>query len=132
MDAVAAAHARRELVFLRSPGDDGQQLLHVGNQNVRRLLHLHGVAGVAHVAARQAEMKPAAGVVIDCLGDGGGEADDVVVENFFQFALAGDEAGQIGKPFVAAGLDLGEILGGNNFLLHQRFAGKQFDLQPDS
>ena len=24
VDAVAAAHARRELVFLRAPGDDGQ------------------------------------------------------------------------------------------------------------
>ncbi len=69
-------------------------------KDVRALLHLHGVAGVAHVAARQPEMKPAAGVVIDGLGHGGGEADDVVIENFFQFALPRDEARQIGKPFV--------------------------------
>jgi len=76
-------------------------------------------------------MKPAAGVVIDGLGDGGGEADDVVVENFFQLALAGDEAGQIGEPFVATGFDLREIFRRNNFLLHQRLAGEQFDLQPN-
>ena len=62
--------------------------------------HLHGERGVADVAARQAEMKPAAGVVIDFFGDGGGEADDIVVECFFQFPLAGDEAGQVGEPFV--------------------------------
>ena len=51
-------------------------------------------------------MKPAAGLVVDDFGDGGGEADDVVVENFLQFALAGDEAGQVGEPFVATGFDL--------------------------
>ncbi len=54
-------------------------------------------------------MEPAAGGVVDFLGDGGGEADDVVVEGLFQFLLAGDEAGQIGEPFVRAGLDLGEV-----------------------
>ena len=60
---------------------------------------------VSHdVAAGQAEMKPAAGVVVDLFGDGGGEADDVVVERLFQFPLAGDEAGQIGKPFVGTRL----------------------------
>ena len=131
MNAMAAADARREFVFLRAPGDDGQQFFHVGNQNVRALLHLHGITGVAHVAACQAEMKPAAGVVVDLLGHGGGEANDVVVENFFQFALAGDEAGQIGEPLVAAGLDLCEISRGNNLLLHQGLAGEQLDLQPD-
>ena len=103
------------LCSFRAAGDDGQKFFHVGDQDVRRLLHLHGVAGVAHVAAGQAEMKPAAGVVIDVFGDGGGEADDVVVEDFFQFALAGDEAGQIGEPFVAAGFDLREILRGTIF-----------------
>ena len=132
VDAVAAADARREFVLLRAAGDDGQKLFHVGNQDVRALRHLHGVAGVAHVAARQAEMKPAAGVVVDGFGHGGGEADDIVVENFFQFALAGDKAGQVGKPFVAAGLDLGEITCRNDFLLHQGLAGKQFNLQPDA
>ncbi len=131
MNAVAAAHARRELVFLRTPGDYGQKFFDVGNQDVRALLHLHGVTGVAHVAAREAEMKPAAGVVVDDFGDGGGEANDVVVQNFFKFALTRNEAGQVGEPFVATGLDLREIFGGNNLLLHQRLAGEEFDLQPD-
>ena len=76
-------------------------------------------------------MKPAARVVIDGFGDGGGEADDVVIENFFEFLLPCDEAGQIGEPFIAAGFDLREIFGGNNLFLHQRFAGEQFDLQPN-
>ena len=49
---------------------------------------------------RQAEMEPAAGVVVDFLGDGGGEADDVVVERFFEFALAGDKAGGVGEPLL--------------------------------
>jgi hypothetical protein len=109
VDSVAASDARRELKFLRAARDDFPQCLHVRDQYVRRLDHLHGVAGVAHVAARQAKMKPAAGVIADFFGDGGGETDDVVVEDFFQFALAGDEAGQISEPFVAAGLDFFEI-----------------------
>ena len=112
MNAVAAADAGRELVFLRAASDDGQQRFHVGDENVRALHHLHGVAGVANVAARQAEMKPAAGVVVDGFGDGGGEADDVVVERLFQFALADDEAGEIREPFVATGFDLLEIQAG--------------------
>ncbi len=90
--------AGRELVFLRAAGDDGQQRLHVGDEDVRRLHHLHGVAGVAHVAAGEAEVKPAAGVVVDGFGDGGGEADDVVVERLFQFLLARDEAREVGEP----------------------------------
>ena len=76
-------------------------------------------------------MEPAARVVIDGFGHGGGEADDVVVEDFFQFLLAGDEAGKVGKPLGAAGLDLGEIFGRDNLLLHQRLAGEQLDLQPE-
>jgi hypothetical protein len=45
--------------------------------------------------------------------------------------LAGDEAGEVGEPFVATGFDLLEILGGDDAFLHQRFAGEEFDLQPD-
>jgi hypothetical protein len=30
-----------------------------------------------------------------------------MVKNFFQLALPGDEAGEIGEPLVAAALDLG-------------------------
>ena len=94
--------------------------------------HLHGERGVDDVAAGQAEMEPAAGAVIDLFGDGGGEADDVVVEGLFEFALASDQAGQIGEPCVAAGLDLREIFRGHDAFLDQRFAGEEFDLEPDA
>ncbi len=92
VNAVAAADAGREFVFLRARGDDGQKFFDIGDQDVRALRHLHGEAGVADVAARQAEMQPAAGAVVDFFGDGGGEADDVVVERFLQFLLPLDEA----------------------------------------
>ncbi len=83
VDAVAATDARREFMFQRAAGDDGQKFFDVGDQKIRALRHLHGVTSIADVAAREAEMKPAARIVIDRLGDGGGETDDVVVEGFF-------------------------------------------------
>ena len=132
VDAVAAADARREFVFLGAPvAMDGQQLLHVGDEDVRALHHLDGEGGVNDVAAGQAEMEPAAGVVVDFFGDGGGEADDVVIERLFQFLLARDEAGQIGEPFVRAAFDFGEIGARHDAFLDQCLAGEQFDLQPE-
>jgi hypothetical protein len=77
-------------------------------------------------------VKPAAGVVVDLLRDGGGEADDIVVQRFLQFALAGDEAGQIGEPRLTARLDLREVFRRNNPFLDEGFAGEQFDLEPDA
>jgi len=76
-------------------------------------------------------VKPAARVVVDGFRHGRGEANDIVVQDLFQFALAGDETGEVGKPFIAAGFDLLEILGGDDAFLHQRFAGEEFDLEPD-
>ena len=87
---------------------------------------------IADVAAGEAEVEPAAGVVVDLLSDGGGETDDVVVEGFFQFTLAGDEAGQVGEPGVATLFDLREIFGGHHAFLHEGFAGEQLDLEPDA
>ena len=133
VDAVAAADAGRELVFLaRLAAMTLRSAFTSAMRMSADLHHLHGEGGVDDVAAGQAEMEPAAGGVVDVFGDGGGEGDDVVVERLFQFALARDEAGQIGEPFVAAGLDLREILGGHDAFLDQRFAGEQFDLQPDA
>ena len=133
VDAVAAADAGREFDILRACwAMDGQQRLHVGNEDVRALHHLHGERGVNDVAAGEAEMEPAAGVVVDFFGDGGGEADDVVVERLFQFLLARDEAGQVGKPLVRAGFDFGEIGARHDAFLDQGLAGEQFDLQPEA
>ena len=47
-------------------------------------------------------MEPAAGGVVDFFGDGGGEGDDIMIERFLQFFLAGNQAGQIGGPFFRA------------------------------
>jgi len=77
-------------------------------------------------------MKPAARVVVDFFRDRRRESDDVVIKNFLEFALPCDEAGQIGEPFLAAGFYLRKIPGRNNFLLHQRLAGQELDLQPDA
>ena len=102
VDAVAAADHRRELVFARLAGDDFAQGLDIGNENVRRLRHLHGEGGVDDIAAGQAEMQPAAGGRADVFGDVGGEGDDVVIEGLLQFLAAFDAEGGLG-------LHLGEI-----------------------
>src|SRR5208283_3557524 len=78
------------------------------------------------------EMEPAAGVVVNLLGDGGGEADDVMVERFFEFALAGDEAGQVGEPLVGTGFHFGGVGLGDDALGGERLAGEQFNLQPEA
>ena len=131
MDAVAAANARREFVFVRATPDDGQQLFDIGNQQVGALLHLHGVTSVAHVAAGQAKVKPAAGVVIDFLRHRGGEGNHVMIQNLFQFTLPQDQPGRVQLPGGAAGLELDKIFAGNDALLDQRLAGEELDLQPE-
>src|SRR5208282_4347054 len=104
----------------------------VGNENVRALHHLDGECGVNDVAAGQPEMEPAAGPVVDFLGDGGGEADDVVVERFFQFLLAHNQTGQIGEPFVSAAFHFGEVRTRHDPFPNERLAGEQFDLEPET
>ena len=131
VNAVAAPHTRRKLMLLRTAGDHRQQGGDIGNEDIRRLLHLEGVAGIAHVTAGQAEMKPAAGVMVNGLSDGSRKANDIVIQDLFQLTLAGNETGQVGEPLLTTGLDSGEILGRNDFLLHQSLAGEQFNLQPD-
>ena len=42
--------------------------------------------------------------MVDLFRDGGGEADDVVIEDLLMVFLAFDQAGQIGEPFVATSL----------------------------
>ena len=131
VDAVAAANAGRELEFVRAPLEDRQQRLDIRDQDIGALHHLHGVAGVAHIAAGEAEMKPPAGGVVDFLGDGGGETNHVVVQDLLQFPLAGHQAGQVGEPSLATVLDSGELARGHHLFLHERFAGQQLDLQPE-
>ena len=76
-------------------------------------------------------MQPAAGAMIYFFRDGGGEGDDVVVEGFLQFLLPFDEPFQIGEAFFRAGFYFREIGVRHDALIDKRFAGEQFDLQPD-
>ncbi len=132
MDAVAATDAGREFVFFRAARDDRQKLFHVGNQDVRTLHHLHRKRGVADIAARQAEMQPAAGLVVDFFRNRSGETDDIVVECFLQFFRAFSERFCVGETFFRAAFHLREIGARHDALLHQRFTSEEFDLQPDA
>ena len=132
VNAVAAADARREFVFARLFGDGSPQGLHVGNENVRALNHLHGERRVHDIAACQTEVQPPAGAVIDFFGDGGGESDDIVVECFFQLLRSLGQRLCVGKTFVRTALHPGEIGFRHDAFLDQRLAGKEFNFQPDA
>ena len=132
LDTVAPANAGGELVFFGAFGDGEAGGFDIGNQQIGALLHLNRVAGIADVAAGEAKMEPAAGLVVDLFRHGGGETDDVVIQDFFQFTLAGDQAGQIGQPGFATGFEFGKVGGGDDALFDEGFAGEQFDLQPDA
>ncbi|MCG3778538.1 MAG: hypothetical protein JW388_1259 [Nitrospira sp.] len=124
VNAVAASDARRHLVFLRAAGDDGQKRLHIGDKDVRALHHLHGEGGVHDIGTGETKMQPATGGIVDLLGNGCGETDDVVVERFFQFLGAFGQRFRVGETFVGAGLHLGEILGGDDALFYKRSTGQ--------
>ncbi len=109
----------------------GSSWLHVGDENFGALLHLHGECGIPDVAAGEAEMEPAAGLIVDFFRDGGGKADDVVVEGLFQFLLAFDEPFQVGETLVRAGFDFLKVSLGDDALGDERFGSKKFDLQPN-
>src|SRR5215204_4858810 len=62
MNAMAAANARGELMFLRASCDDLARFGHVAQEDVRALDKLDGEGRVHHIAGREPEMEPAAGV----------------------------------------------------------------------
>jgi len=84
------------LCSFRAAGDDGQKFFDVGDQNVRALHHLHGEAGVHDVAAREAEVQPAAGAVVDLLATAVVKPMTSWLRNFLQFL------GAFGQAFVSA------------------------------
>src|ERR1700677_2988641 len=131
MNAVTAANARRELIFFGARGKDWEQLLNVGDEYFRALLHLQSQGGIPDIAAGEAVMEPSRGLVIDFFSDGGCETDNVMIEGLLEFLLAFDQSFQIGKPLVCAGFDFLEIFFGNNAFGHERLRREQFDLQPD-
>ncbi len=78
MDAVAAADGERVLVLEGAALQRGEQPVEIGQQDVARLLQLHGEAGVEHVRRGHALMQEA-GLGPDMLGEIGQEGDDVVL-----------------------------------------------------
>ena len=107
VDAVAAPDQGVNWYSFARAGDDWQQLLCVGDENVRACVICTANAVSHDIAAGQAEMQPAAGGVVDFFGDGGGEADDVVVERFFQFLLrVRPRLCMSARPFLRAGFIL--------------------------
>ncbi len=121
----------RRAVFLRPARDDLPQFFGVGDQDVRAPDHLHRERSIDHVTAGEAKVEPPARRVVDLLGDGGGEADNVVVEGFLQFFLAFDEFGWMAVEIFRTRFDPLEVGPGNDAFGNQRFAGEEFDLQPD-
>jgi hypothetical protein len=65
---------------------------------------------------------------VDGLGDGSGEADDVVVERFFS-SRGGRRGRAIGKPLSQPDLIFLKSCGTTPS--YERFTGKEFDLQPN-
>ena len=131
VDSVAATNAGRQHVLLRPAGDDLAQFLHLGDEEVRALDHLHGEGGIDDVAAGEAEVEPSARRVVDPLGDGGGEADDVMVEGLFEFLLAFDQLRWMAVKVVRAGFDPLEVGLGHDAFVDERLGDEEFDLQPD-
>ena len=110
----------RELVFLRLRRDDLPQLLHVVDQDVGRLHHLHGERGVDDVGRGQPFVDVARGRA-DVFGDVGQERDDVVVGGLLDFVDARD------LEFGAA-FDGGEVFARDP----AGFARQDLDLEPDA
>ena len=94
--------------------------------------HLDGEGRVDDVGAGQTEVQPSAGRVVDALGHGGGEGDDIVVEHLFQLALPGRQSGGVALPGLTAFLDLQKVFLRHHALGHQRFTGEFLDVEPQA
>ena len=132
MDAVAAADRGRVLVLDRAPLQRRQHGVEVGGEQLGRLRHLQGKAGVQHVAAGHAEMQEAA-FRPDRLAEPGQEGDHVVaglvLDRVDPFEVGGREAGESGAAAVAD--DRGRTLGDAAEPGH-RLGGEGLDLEPDA
>jgi hypothetical protein len=124
VDAVGAADHGGELVFAGLRGHRLAQQLHVRDQQVGRLHHLHGQRGVDDVGAGQALVDVAGGGA-HVFGHVGQEGDDVVVDLALDLVDALDlEFGALLDAFEVGGRHLAQPV--------QGLAGQHFDLQPDA
>ncbi len=78
VDAVAAAHGRRQPVFQGAPLQRGQHQIDILDQEIGGLRQLHAEAGVEHVRRGHALVQEAR-LRTDDLGHVGEEGDDVVL-----------------------------------------------------
>ena len=84
MHTVGAADHRRAAVFLGPRPDRIHCRREILDDQIARLPHLNRLGGVEHVGRGQPEVQPARGRA-DVLGDRGGEGDDVVLRDLFDF-----------------------------------------------
>ena len=130
MNAVTAADTGGPLILPGPSSNDRQQGFHIADEQVGALHHLNGKGGVDDVGAGQTEVQPSAGRVVDALGHGGGEGDDIVVEHLFQLALPGRQSGGVAFPGLATLLDFQKVFFRHHALGHQRFTGKFLNIEP--
>ncbi len=129
MDAVAAAHDRGHLVFKGAGLQRRHNLVDIVEQDRRRLLQLHGQAGVQNVRRGHA-LVDEAGVVADMLRQFRGEGDDVVLGLALDLVDAVDARAVIGLVALFP-----DGLGGlfwDHAQLGLRVAGMGLDLKPDA
>ena len=87
MDAVGAPHAGRHFIGLGLTLEDGQQRVHIGDDQIHGVLQHAGQGGVHHVGAGKAEMQVAA-FLAQGFGDAAGEGYYVMVRGFLNFSDA--------------------------------------------
>ena len=127
VDTVAAADGRGQLMLEGAALDDGQQLVDILDQQVRRAGELDREAGVEHVARRHSLMHEA-GFVAHLFGDPGEEGDDVMLGDSFDRVDRGDVDHRVGGPPVPQGLGR---RGRYDAQFAQLFRRMRLDLEPD-
>ena len=124
MDTVAAADCRRVLVLESAALECAEQGVEIGEQQVGRLLQLHGKRGVEHVARRHALVHKAR-FGPDMLGEIGQECDRLVMDLALNLADAVDlESGALANRFCRTA--------GDDFKFFLRLAGIDLDFELDA
>ena len=127
VDAVAAADGRGQLMFKGAAFDDGEQLVEILDQQVRRAGQLDREAGVEDVARRHPLMHEA-GFVAHLFGDPGEEGDDVMLGDRLDRVDRGDVDHGVGGPPVPQRLG---SRGRHDAQFAQFLRRMRLDLEPD-
>ena len=84
MDAMRPTDHRRPPMLFGARSHRLHQTVEALQDHIARFAHLQRLRGVDDVGGRETEMEPPGGRT-DVLGDGGGEGDDVVLGDLFDF-----------------------------------------------